>query len=198
MLDHLILSHRSQSLAPGIFRWCLLIHLKLLILPGVTSSLTATAKSLQSCLTLCNPIDGSPPGSPSLGFSRQEHWSGLPFPTPLHESEKWKWSRSIVSNSQRPHGLQPSRLLHPWNFPGDSTGVGCHCLLRSYYQTLFLLDASFQWDGACDCEQFCSFSGTFSMLIFHQLEMAILNYHFYVCYRKNCSWWWEPRRLFSY
>ena len=29
---------------------------------------------------------------PSLGFSRQEHWSGLPFPSPMHESEKWKWS----------------------------------------------------------------------------------------------------------
>ena len=28
----------------------------------------------------------------SLGFSRQEHWSGLPFPSPMHESEKWKWS----------------------------------------------------------------------------------------------------------
>jgi len=40
----------------------------------------AAAKSPQSCLTLCDPIDGSPPGSPSLGFSRQEHWSGLPFP----------------------------------------------------------------------------------------------------------------------
>ena len=26
----------------------------------------------------------------SLGFSRQEHWSGLPFPSPMHESEKWK------------------------------------------------------------------------------------------------------------
>ena len=31
---------------------------------------------------------------PSLGFSRQEHWSGLPFPSPMQESEKWKWSRS--------------------------------------------------------------------------------------------------------
>ena len=86
------------------------------------------AKSLQSCLTLCNPIDGSPPGSsvhrilqarilewlpfpspmhacmlsrfsrvqlcatswtaahqapPSMGFSRQEYWSGLPFPSPF-------------------------------------------------------------------------------------------------------------------
>ena len=48
----------------------------------------AAAKSLQSCPTLCDPIDGSPPGSPSLGFSRQEHWNGLPFPSPMHESEK--------------------------------------------------------------------------------------------------------------
>ena len=86
----------------------------------------AAAKSLQSCPTLCDPIDGSPPGSPSLGFSRQEHWSGLPFPSPMPESEKWKWSRSVVSHPQRPHGLQPSRLLHPWDFPGKSTGVGCH------------------------------------------------------------------------
>ena len=46
------------------------------------------AKSFQSCPTLCDPIDGSPPGTPSLGFSRQEHGSGLPFPSPMHESEK--------------------------------------------------------------------------------------------------------------
>jgi len=51
-------------------------------------SATATAKSLQSCPTLCDPIDGSPPGSTALAFSRQEHWSGLPFPSPMHESEK--------------------------------------------------------------------------------------------------------------
>ena len=38
----------------------------------------------------------------SLGFSRQEHWSGLPFPSPMHESEKWKWSRSVVSDSATP------------------------------------------------------------------------------------------------
>ena len=90
----------------------------------------AAAKSLQSCPTLCDPIDGSPSGSPSLGFSRQEHWSGLPFPCPMHESQKWKWSHSAVSDSLRPHGLQPTRLLRPWDFPGKSTGVGCHCLLR--------------------------------------------------------------------
>ena len=66
-----------------------------------------------------------------LGFSRQEHCSGLPFPSAMHESEKWKWSRSVVSDSLRLHGLQPTRLLCPWDFPGKSTGVGCHCLLRN-------------------------------------------------------------------
>ena len=60
-------------------------------------------KSLQSCPTLCDPIDSSPWGSPSLGFSRQEHWSGLPFPSPMCESEKWKWSCSVVSDSVWPH-----------------------------------------------------------------------------------------------
>ena len=54
------------------------------------SAAATAAKSLQSCPTLCDPIDGSPPGSPSLGFSSQEHWSGLPFPSPMHESEKGK------------------------------------------------------------------------------------------------------------
>ena len=53
-----------------------------------TENMLAAAKSLQSCPTLCDPIDSSPPGSLSLGFSRQEHWSGLPFPSPMHESEK--------------------------------------------------------------------------------------------------------------
>ena len=51
------------------------------------SAAAAAAKSLQSCPTQCDPIDGSPPGS-SMGFSRQEPWNGLPFPSPMHESEK--------------------------------------------------------------------------------------------------------------
>ena len=75
-----------------------------------------------------------------MGFSRQEHWSGLPFPSPMHESEKWKWSRSVVSDPQQPHGLQPSRLLHPWDFPGKSTGVGCHCLLHSLLLHVYKFD----------------------------------------------------------
>ena len=32
-------------------------------------------------------------------------------------------------DSSKPRGLQPTRLLCPWDFPGKSTGVGCHCLL---------------------------------------------------------------------
>ena len=87
-----------------------------------------------SRVRLCaTPETAAHQAPPSLGFSRQEHWSGLPFPSPVHESEKWKWSRSVMSDPQRHHGLQPSRLLHPWDFPGKSTGVGCHCLLRSCY-----------------------------------------------------------------
>ena len=54
----------------------------------------------------------------------------------MHESEKWKWSRSVMSDLQRPYGLQPSRLLCPWDFPGKSAGVGCHCLLQSSCLTL--------------------------------------------------------------
>ena len=83
-----------------------------------------------SCVWLCaTPEMAAQQAPPSLGFSRQEHWSGLPFPSPMHESERSKWSRSVVSDSQQPHGLQPTRLLRPWDFPGKSTGVGCHCLL---------------------------------------------------------------------
>ena len=41
----------------------------------------------------------------------------------MHESEKWKWSHSVVSDSSWPHGLRPTRLLCPWYFPGKSAGV---------------------------------------------------------------------------
>ena len=103
---------------------------KLLLREEETGTVAAAAKSLQLCLTLCDPIDGSPPGSPvpgilqartlewgpsslssawkwevkvkslssvllfatpwtaahqappSMGFSRQEYWSGVPLPSP--------------------------------------------------------------------------------------------------------------------
>ena len=90
-------------------------------LSGSAAAAAAAAASLQSCPTLCDPIDGSPSGFPSLGFSRQEHWSGLPFPSPMHESEKWKWSHSVVSDSSDPmdctlpgssvHGIFQAKVL---------------------------------------------------------------------------------------
>ena len=51
--------------------------------------------------------------------------------------QKWvKWSCSVVSDSFRPCGLQPARLLYPWDFPGKNTGVGCHFLLQGILPTL--------------------------------------------------------------
>ena len=88
-------------------------------------SLLLLLLSCFSCVWFCaTPWTAAHQAPPSLGFSRQEHWSGLSFSSPMHKTEKRKWSRSVVSDSSRPHGLQPTRLLHPWDFPGKSTGVG--------------------------------------------------------------------------
>ena len=86
----------------------------------------AAAKSLQSCPTLCDPIAGSPPGShvPGILQARTLEWVAISF------SNAWKWSHSVMSDSSQPHGLQPTRLLRPWDFPDKSTGMGCHCFLR--------------------------------------------------------------------
>ena len=80
----------------------------------------AAARSLQSCPTLCNPIDGSSPGSavPGILQARTLEWVAISF------SNAWKWKVKVKSLSQ------PTRLLRPWDFPGKSTGVGCHCLLQ--------------------------------------------------------------------
>ena len=70
----------------------------------------AAAKSLQSCPTLCNPIDGSLPGSsiPGILQARTLEWVAISF----SNAWKWKWSRSVVSDSLGPHELQPTGLLH--------------------------------------------------------------------------------------
>ena len=47
------------------------------------------------------------------------------------ESKKVSVSVSVVSDSFQPRGLQPTRLLRPWGFPGKNTGVGCHFLLQA-------------------------------------------------------------------
>ena len=66
---------------------------------NVNSASKKEREVTQSCLTLCDPIDGSPPGSPVPGILQARLQSGLPFPSPVQESEKWKWSRSVVSDS---------------------------------------------------------------------------------------------------
>ena len=121
-------------------------------------SLNAAAKLLQSCPTLCNPIDGSPPGSPAPGIlqARTLEWVAISF------SNAWKWKVKVKSLSrvqlQRPHGLQPTRLLRSWDFPGKSTGVGCHCLLRNCWQeapVLFHRDLSIR---LCGCPYYMAAS----------------------------------------
>ena len=89
------------------------------------------AKSLQSCPTLCDPIDGSPPGSavPGILQARTLEWAAISFSNALKRKVKVK-SFSCVR-----------LLVTPWtaayqaplsmDFPGKSTGVGCHCLLRN-------------------------------------------------------------------
>ena len=104
-------------------------------------SAAAAAKSLQSCPTLCDPIDGSPPSFPVPGIlqARTVEWVAISF----SNASKWKVKVNSLSRVwlQRPHGLQPTRLLRPWDFPGKSTGVGCHCLLQAYaHNSLILLN----------------------------------------------------------
>ena len=90
----------------------------------------ATAKSLQSCPTLCDPTDGSPPGSPIPGIlqARTLEWVAISF------SNAWKWEVKLKLLSRVWLLATPwtaaTRLLCPWDFPGKSTGVGCHCLLQ--------------------------------------------------------------------
>ena len=80
----------------------------------------AAAELLQSCPTLCNPIDGSPPDSLSLEFSRQEHWR-FTEPTPVGC-----------------HFLLLSELLQSCptlcdpidGSPPDCLSLGCHFLLQ--------------------------------------------------------------------
>ena len=44
-------------------------------------------------------------------------------------------SHSVMPDSLRPHGLQPTSLLCPWDFPGKNTGMGCHFLLQGIFPT---------------------------------------------------------------
>ena len=89
----------------------------------------AAAKSLQSCLTLCDPIDGSPPGClvPGILQARTLEWVAISF------SNVWKWKVKVKSPSRVWLFAIPwTAAYHPWDFPDKSTGVGCHCLPQNY------------------------------------------------------------------
>ena len=65
--------------------------------PSIAAAAAAAAKSLQSCPTLCDPIDGSPPGSPVPGIlqARTLEWVAISF------SNAWKWKVKVKSLSVR-------------------------------------------------------------------------------------------------
>ena len=117
----------KQRQHPATIEWIDLVHLSM-------DYYIAAAKSLQSCPTLCDPIDDSPPGSPvpRILQARTLEQVAISF------SNAWKWkvkSESEVAQlcptPSGPVDHKPTRLLCPWDFPG-STGVGCHCLLQLY------------------------------------------------------------------
>ena len=60
---------------------------------------TSAAKSFQSCPTLCDPIDSSPPGSPIPGIlqARTLEWVVISFSNAQSEKWKWKWSHARLS-----------------------------------------------------------------------------------------------------
>ena len=58
------------------------IPIVLRVYHGLFSFVIMCAKSLQLCLTLCDPMDHSQQAPLSMGFSRRKYWSGLPFPPP--------------------------------------------------------------------------------------------------------------------
>ena len=86
----------------------------------------AAVKSLQSCPTLSYPIDGSPPGSPVPGIlqARTLEWVAISF------SNAGKWKVKVKSVCRARLLVTPWTAAHqappPWDFPGKSTGVGCH------------------------------------------------------------------------
>ena len=94
-----------------------------------TGLAAAAAKSLQSCLTLYDPVDGSPPGSlvPGILQARTLEWVAISF------SSAWKWKVKVKLLSHVPLFVTPWTAAHQaplsMDFPGKSTGVGCHCLL---------------------------------------------------------------------
>ena len=119
---------------------------------------------LLSCLTLCDPMDCSPPSSSVHGILQARILEQVAFPPPGYLSDpgikpespaltggffvtgatweaQWAWVSAESLSRVRlcvTHGLQPAGLLCPCDSPGKSTGVGCHFLLQGIFPTLCL------------------------------------------------------------
>ena len=73
---------------------------------------------------------------PSLGFSRQEHWSGLPFLLQFMKVKRESEVSQLCLTPRDPVDCSPPGSSIHGDFPGKSTGVGCHCLLQPSEQVL--------------------------------------------------------------
>ena len=101
------------------------IYLKSTVAAAAAAA-AAAAKSLQSCPTLCDPIDGSPPGSPVPGILQARTLEGVA----ISFSIAVKWKVKMKSLSRVWLLATPwTDSSNPWDFLGKSTGVACHCLL---------------------------------------------------------------------
>ena len=101
---------------------------KILFLSPCTAAAAAAAKLLQSCPTLCNPIDGSPPGSPVPGIlqARILEWVAISFSNVC----KWKIKVKLLSRVRLLVTSWTAAYLCPWDFPGKSTGLCTKCYLK--------------------------------------------------------------------
>ena len=92
------------------FSFCLIFFTKVVPIEFLESRWVpaAAAKSLQSCLTLCDPIDGSPPGSPNPGIlqARTLEWVAISF------SNAWKWKMKVKSLSRVQSSATPWTAAH--------------------------------------------------------------------------------------
>ena len=142
---------------------------------------------------------------PSLGFSRQEHWSGLPFPSPMHKTEKWKWSTlSDLMNCSLPgssvHGIFQARVLEwgaiafsvkrPLVFP-----ILLFSCISLYFSLKQALELCIQLDISCP-----------SPFLFLAIYKASSDNHLSSCISFSLGWfsipppvqWYEPPSLWTY
>ena len=96
----------------------------------------AAAKSLQSCPTLCDPIDGSPPGFPVPGIlqARTLEWVAISFSQCMKVKNESEVAQSCPTLCDPMDCSPPGSFVHG-DSPGKNTGVGCHALLQGIFPT---------------------------------------------------------------